>query len=107
MMLFDDDPGLFHLDDHLATDVLLCVRGSHREIALLVAELAAQIKPLLPHVPCTFLGIEKVVPAIAGLIVAGMVEDEEFGFRPPKGCISDLSALKILFSLLGNKPGVP
>ena len=84
MMLFDLDTDLFHFQDHLAPDILLGIGRSHGEIPLLMPNLPPQIDPLLPHVPGTFLRVDIIEAAVAGLVVTGMIEDEKFGFRPPE-----------------------
>src|SRR2546427_11364563 len=102
MVFLDRDPGLLHLQNHLAPDVLLGVHGRNREVALLVTRLVAEIGSLPPRVPDSLVGINEVVAAVAVLVIAGLIKDEELGLGPPVGDIADFGALEIFLSLQGD-----
>ena len=83
VLLLDLHAGFLHLKDHLASDVLERVGGRDWKVALLVPRFRAEVGPFLPGVPDPFLGIDEIVAAVAILVIAGLVKDEELRLRPP------------------------
>ena len=58
-------------------------------------------------VPDAFAAVHVVVRAVDGLVVAGMIEDEELQFRPEAGCIGDPAFFQIRLALASDGPRVP
>ena len=106
VVLLNGNPGLLHLQDHLAADILVCISRRDRKVAFLVTDFPAQVVAFLPNVPGAFFGIDEVVAAVARLIVPDLIEDEELRLRPPVGDIPDLRALEIFFRLQCHKPRI-
>ena len=106
MVLFDLHAALLHLQDHFRADVLLRVGRRHGKVAFLGADFSAQVDAFLAHVPHAFFGVDEVVPAVIRLVVAGLIENEELGFRPPEGLIADLRALQVLLGFLRDVPRI-
>ncbi len=90
VMGLDDDADLLHLPDHLAAQIVVGVGGAHREVAALVARLVTQVRLLEPGgVPGPFDRIDLVEPAVLGLLVAHLVEDEELRLRADEAGVGD------------------
>src|SRR5439155_11988774 len=89
MVFLDHNTHLLHLIDHFTANVLLGINGWNREIAFLMARFVAEVEALFAGIPDSFVRIDEVVAAVARLIVAGIIEDKELGFRSPVRDIAD------------------
>ncbi len=82
MVRLDDDADLAHLVDHLAAQIVERVGGAHGEVAPLEARLVAEIRFLdAACVPGALDRVDLVIAPVLVLLVADLVEDEEFRFR--------------------------
>ena len=107
MVLFDHDPGLLHLQDHLGANVLLRVGRGYREVAFLVARFVAEVRAFVaPRVPHPFRGLDVVISLMGILVEANAIEDEELRFRPEVRDIANAGALQVIFSLGRDVAGV-
>ena len=103
MLGLDVDPRLDHRLHHLVAQVHQLVAWWQRAIPLLEAELAAEVRPLLPPaVPFRLGGIDVVVALVGVLVEADIVEDEELRLRPDEAGIGDPGALEIIDRLAGD-----
>ncbi len=105
MVLLDLDTHLGHGAEHLAAHVLRGVLRRHREIALLEADVMAEIAAFIVRV-----GVDRQLHRIeleAGVVRAGrvfhVVEDEELGLGPEIDRIADAQALDQAFGLSGDR----
>ena len=64
VVFLNGNPDFLHLQDHLATDILLRISGRDRKVAFLVTDFSAQVVAFLPDVPGAFFGIDGRVNAI-------------------------------------------
>ena len=76
----DGDADRFQGEHHVAADVLQRIGGRHREIAFLEPDLVTQVSRLLDpaRVPPALGRIDMVVALVLVLVVADVVENEEF-----------------------------
>ncbi len=107
VLTFRAHTNLLQRQDHLGTDVLLRIRRGHREIALFVSGLVAEVRVLDPsRVPLTLDGIDVVVAVVNRAVEADIVKDEKLSFRADPGHIADPCELQILFGLLSDVSGI-
>ena len=100
-------PELLHGQDHLGAQILEMVHGRNREVALLVAGLEAQVRPLvLAGVPDSLDRVDVVEALVRVLVEADVVEDEELGLRPEVGGVGDPGRHQVVLGLLGHVAGV-
>ena len=99
----DGNADFYHLQDHLAADVLEGVMRWYREVAFLEAGLVAQVGVLLAAaVPLALDGVNVVVGAVLRLVEADVVEDEELQLGAPVGGVGDAGGAQVLLRLLGD-----
>ena len=111
VLALDRYPQRNHREDHLVADVDQLVGRGHREVALLVADLVAQVGGavvllLAPAVPGGLDGVDLVEGRVRGAVVGDAVKDEEFGLGPEVGGVGDAGALQVGLRLLGDAAGV-
>ena len=102
MVALDVQPALDHGLHHLAAQILVMVRGRHREVAFLVARAIAQVVLPPARIPAPFLGVDEVVTLVLILIEADVVENEELGFRAEIGGVGNAAVLQVKLGLLAN-----
>ena len=96
---------------HVRADVLQAVHGRHREVALLVTRLVAQVlfpvRAFLAAVPEPFLGIDVIIAVVVGLVEADAVQDIELGFRPEVGAFGHAAGFQVRLGLVRHVSRVP
>ena len=103
MVRLDDDADLAHLVDHLAAQIVERVGGAHRKVPALEARLVAEIRLLdSPCVPGALGRVDLVIAVVLVLLVANLVEDEEFGFRPDVTRVRNAAFLQVRLGLPGD-----
>jgi hypothetical protein len=103
----DVDAAVDHRLHHLVADVHELVRGGHREVALLVPQLVAQVRPLVAAtVPLPLATVDVVEAAVGVLVVPHVVEHEELGLRPHVAGVGNARALQVVHGLAGHVPGI-
>src|SRR5688572_23630677 len=106
MVLFNGNPNLLHLQDHLSADILLCIMRWDWKVSFLMPNFCAQVMAFLTYVPGASFRVYKVKTAMTGLIVTSLIENVELRFLSPIGGIANLRALEILSRLLRHKPRI-
>ena len=93
-----------HGAEHLRAHVLRGVLRRHREIALLEADVVAEIAALVFGVGIgrEFDGVEPEAGVVGLRGILDVVEDEELGLRPEEHRVADAHALTMAFGLLGD-----
>ena len=103
MLGLDVDPRMDHRLHHLVAEIHHLVAGGEGAVALLEAELAAEIRPFLPPpVPFRLRGIDVVVTLVGVLIEADVVENEELRLRADEAGVGDPGAAQIVDRLAGD-----
>src|ERR1039458_3580306 len=80
VMAFDVQPALDHGLHHLAAQILVVIRGRHREVAFLIARPVAQVVFLAARIPAALFGVDEIEAAMLVLVEAYVVENEKLGF---------------------------
>ena len=94
----DADP--LHGQRHLGAHVHQRVRGRHREVAFLGADLVGEVGPLvLGHVPVALDRIDEVGAVVDVLAVAHVVEHEELGLGAEERARADAARIEVLLGL--------
>ena len=87
---FGPDAALHHRQHHFRTNVVQRIGRRHREITFLVAQLVAEVRLLLAAgVPGALDAVDVVVSRVGRLVVADVVEDEEFQFGAEIGRVGN------------------
>ena len=95
---------------HVGPDVLELVHRRHREVALLVARLVAEVRlvgrALLAAVPGARRRVDEVVARVVVLVEADGVEEEELQLGPDEDRVGHAGLLDVGLGLLGDVAGV-
>ena len=104
---FDLDPGLLHLQDDLAAQVLQLVHRRDREVALLVARAIAEVgRAVATAIPDAFVRVD-LIEALAGVLAeADRVEDVELDLGAEVGGRGDAALRDEGFSFFRDVPRV-
>jgi hypothetical protein len=106
----DLHPHALQVQDHLRAQVLVVVRGRHREVALLVAGPVAEVRVLgrahAPTVPGPRFGVDVVEAEVVALVEAHVVEDEELELGADVDGVGEPGALHVGLGLLGHVAGI-
>ncbi len=101
MMHLHLDTDLFQRAHHLRAQILHVIHRRHREVALFVARLVAQVLATgITGVPESLDRVDVIEALVVGLVKADIVEDIELDLRSPVTEVGDPSALEMLFGLL-------
>ncbi len=99
----DLQAALDHGEHHFGAQIVQRVGRRHREVTFLVTQLVTKIGLLVAAgVPGAFHAVEIVVAGVLGLIIADVVEDEEFQLRAEIGGVGDAGLLHEVDGLAGH-----
>ncbi len=103
----DLHPQLLQLDHHLRAQIVEAVGGRHREVALLVPWLVAEVGAFITRgVPLPLHRVDGVEAALGGLLITNVVEDEELGLGAEVGGVSEAEGAEVALRLLCDVAGV-
>ena len=87
---------LLHREDHLAPHVLVLVGRRHREVALLVPRLVAEVRTFVgAAVPAALDRVDLVEAEVRTAVETHVVEDEELGLRAEEGGVRQTRRLHV------------
>jgi hypothetical protein len=87
---------------HFAAQILVMVRGRHREVTFFVTRPVAEVVFLAAGIPAPLVGVDIVEAAMLILIEADVVENKKLGFRAEIGGVRQAAVLQKKFGLLRN-----
>ncbi len=91
-----DHAHIAHRIDHLSPYIMVGIRGTDREVATLVPWLISQVGFFVPRgIPRTFDRVDLVVATMLILLVANIIENEEFGLRADIADVRDARTLHV------------
>ena len=110
MVHLDPDPDRLQGQHHVGADVLELVHGRHREVALLVARLVAEVGPvgraLQARVPGPCFRVDEVIAAVVRLVEPNAVEEEELELGADIDRVPRARLLDVGLGLLGDVAGI-
>ncbi len=100
----DLDAALLQSEHHLGADILQRVGRRRGEVALLVADLVAGVRPvgLGAAGPLPFVAVDVVIRFVLVLVEADAIEDEKFRLRSEMSDVGDARRFHVGFRFAGN-----
>src|SRR5262249_26337298 len=102
MMHLRLDPDRLQVLDDVRPEIVKRVDRRHRNISFLMSHPVAEVFVLASRVPDAFRGLKVITGSVDLILIADIVEDEEFGFGAEVAVVGDAGEAQVSFGALSD-----